>query len=185
MEAADICWSKTGNTEKVSLAVKESLETAGFRVTCKRAEEAGRIDWFVFDLVCLGFPSYNWAPPAAVTRLLKQKFAEYSKADRVKTASPKIPGKNAFVFCTYSGPHTGIAEALPASKYAGQFFAHLGFHVVDDWCIIGEFHGDEELSTLGPLGDIRGRPDEKDLAKVREETTNLAKKLLRRNNPFL
>ncbi|MCX5908895.1 MAG: hypothetical protein NTY64_17400 [Deltaproteobacteria bacterium] len=30
------------------------------------------------------------------------------------------------IFCTYSGPQTGINEAIPAGKFAGQFFEHLG-----------------------------------------------------------
>jgi hypothetical protein len=178
MEAVVIYWSKTGNTEKVALAIKESLAAIGMQVTYRRAEDAGNLDWFSYDLVCLGFPSYQWSPPGPVDRLLKDKFAEYRKMGRIKTGAPKIPGRNALIFCTYSGPHTGIDEALPACKYAGQYFAHLGFSVVDDWCVVGEFHGSEEHSTMGPLGDIRGRPNAQDLAKLREDITKLAKRLL-------
>jgi hypothetical protein len=31
---------------------------------------------------------------------------------------------------------------------------------------------------MGPLGDIRGRPNAQDLAKLREDITKLAKRLL-------
>ncbi len=179
MDAAVIYWSKTGNTEKVALAIKSSLEGDGARVTCKKAEEARDLDWFSYDLVCLGFPAYQWSPPGPVDRLLKEKFAEYRRMDRIKTSAPKVPGKNALIFCTYSGPHTGIDEALPACKYAGQYFAHLGFTVVDDWCIVGEFHGSEEFSTMGPLGDIRGRPNAEDLAKVTQDVAGLLKRIVR------
>jgi flavodoxin len=179
MDAAIIYWSGTGNTEKVALVIKESLEANGIRVTYARAEEAHDLDWFSYDLLCLGFPSYQWSPPDAVDKLLKEKLEQYRKLGRIKTGAPKIPGKNAVVFCTYSGPHTGIDEALPACKYAGQYFAHLGFTVFDDWCVVGEFHGSEENSTKGPLGDIRGRPNEKDLAKVKQDVAGLLQHLAR------
>jgi len=108
---------------------------------------------------------------------LKAKFVEYRKQGRVKVRAPKIPGKNALIFCTYSGPHTGINEAIPAGKYAGQFFEHLGFTVLDEWYIVGEFHGAEEASTLGRLGDIRGRPNAEDLRKVKQDVTHLLQRL--------
>ncbi len=37
----------------------------------------------------------------------------------------------------------GLNEAIPAGKYAGQFFDHLGFEVLDEWYILSEFHGSE------------------------------------------
>lgn len=72
--------------------------------------------------------------------------------------SPKIKGKNALIFCTYSGPHTGLNEATPLGKYIGQFFEHLGFTILDEWCILSEFIGSEERSTKGRMGNIRGKP---------------------------
>lgn len=33
-----VYWSKTGNTEKVALAMKEGFERAGFKVDVKRVE---------------------------------------------------------------------------------------------------------------------------------------------------
>ena len=167
MKAAVIYWSKTGNTEKVATAIQESLQARGVQVTVRRAEKDGELDWYDYDLVCLGFPSYRWRPPQPVDELLNIKFGEYGKQGRVKTGAPKVPGKNVLIFCTYSGPHTGMDEAVPATQYAGQFFAHLGFTVLDEWHVVGEFHGSKEKSTMGPLGDIRGRPNEDDLEQVR------------------
>ena len=51
-------------------------------------------------------------------------------------------------------------------KYMEQFFEHLRFTVLAEWYIVGELKGNEILSTQGPLGDIRGRPNEKDLSRV-------------------
>ena len=173
MKAAIIYWSKTGNTEKVALAIKEGLEEAGHEVLFKRTEEAGDIDFFDYDLVCIGFPSYQWHPPEPVETYLKNRFSTYRERGYIKLSAPKIPGKNALVFCTYSGPHTGINEAIPAGKYVGQFFEHLGFTVLDEWYVLSEFQGSEENSTKGRMGDIRGLPSEEDLKKVKQDASNL------------
>jgi flavorubredoxin len=177
MKAAVIYWSKSGNTEKVARAIKEGLETSGVQVIFRRTEETEDLDWFEYDLVCVGFPSYQWLPPEAMITYLKSKMTAYRQQGRVKVGSPRIPGKNALVFCTYSGPHTGISEAIPATKYVGQFFDHLGFNVLDEWYVVGEFHGREENSTKGRLGDIRGKPTPEDLSKIKEDTIRLISRL--------
>ena len=77
--AAIIYWSKTGNTKKVAFAIKEGLENAGVTVTVMRLEEAEDIDFYDYDLVCIGSPSYQWHPPEPVTAFLKNKFV-YARA---------------------------------------------------------------------------------------------------------
>ena len=106
-----------------------------------------------------------------------KKFDENRKQGRIKTGAPKVPGKNALIFCTYSGPHTGLREATPVGKYMGQFFEHIGFTVVDEWYVLSEYHGNEERSTKGRMGDIRGKPTEDDLQKIRMDAEKLASKL--------
>jgi hypothetical protein len=86
-----------------------------------------------------------------------------------------VKGKNALVFITYSGPHTGVEEATPAGKTIRQYFEHFGFNVVAEWYVVSEFHGREDMSTLGRLGDIRGKPTIEDLAKIRKKTEQLGK----------
>jgi hypothetical protein len=177
MKAAVIYWSKSGNTEKAALALKEGLEASGTQVVFRRVEEANDLDFFDYDLICVGFPSYQWHPPDPVDTFLKSRFGQWRQAGHVKTAAPKVPGRNALIFCTYSGPHTGLNEAIPAGKYAGQFFEHLGFTVLDEWYILGEFHGSLERSTKGRMGDIRGRPNEEDLQKVKRDTADLLRRI--------
>lgn len=46
MKAAIIYWSKTGNTEKVALAINEALEAAGVEVLLKRTEEAADVNFY-------------------------------------------------------------------------------------------------------------------------------------------
>jgi flavorubredoxin len=173
MKAAVIYWSKTGNTEKVAIAIRDALEAAGVETLFGKPEEAESTDFYDYDLICVGFPSYQWRPPEPVDTFLKSKFGEYRKQGRIKVGAPKVPGKNVLIFCTYSGPHTGINEAIPAGKYVGQFFEHLGFTVLDEWYVVGEFHGSERSSTMGRMGDIRGRPNEEDLKKIKQDMARL------------
>ena len=177
MKGAILYWSKSGNTEKVAGAIREGLEASGVAVTHLRIEDAGDLDWFDYDLVCVGFPSYQFHPPEPVVAYLKNRFGRYRQQGRVILGCPRIPGKHALVFCTYSGPHTGINEAIPAGKYAGQFFDHLGFEMEGEWYVVGEFHGKADNSTQGRLGDIRGKPTGEELEKIREDTIGLIGRL--------
>jgi flavodoxin len=177
-KALVVYWSKTGNTKKVALAIKEGLEAAGVEVDVKKPEEAADVDYFDYDLVCVGSPSYQFHPVKPITDFLKSKLTSYRNQGRVKVTAPKVPEKNALIFCTYSGPHTGIAEATPAGKYMAQFFEHLGFTVIAEWYVLSEFHGSLENSTQGRMGNIRGKPTEEDLLKIKEDTERLAKKYL-------
>ena len=75
MDAVIIYWTKTGNTEKVALALKEALNEGGARVSLHKVEDAGDVDFYAFDLVCIGFPSYQWSPPKPMEKFLKNKFS--------------------------------------------------------------------------------------------------------------
>jgi multimeric flavodoxin WrbA len=170
-----IYWSKTGNTEKVANAIKQGFEQAEIGVIVKKPEEAEALDYFDYDLVCIGCPSYYWHPPEPITDFLKKKFAEHRQNGKVKPSAPKVQGKSALIFVTFSGPHTGIAEATPVGKEIGQYFEHIGFSVIDEWYILSEFHGSLEHSTLGRLGDIRGKPTAEQLRVVKEDAIRLGK----------
>jgi flavodoxin len=172
-----IYWSNTGNTQKVASAIKDGLEKAGFNVELKKPQDAVELDFYAYDLVCVGSPSIEWQPAEPMADLLKAKLDLYRSQGKIKPCAPKFAGKNALVFCTYSGPHTGIDEATPAGKTMRQYFEHFGFTVVGEWYIVGEFHGREDNSTLGRLGDIRGKPTAEDLAKVKMDSEQIAKSL--------
>jgi len=176
-EALLIYWSKTGNTEKVSMAIKEGLEAAGLKVAMKRLEEAEDVDFLDYDLVVFGSPTYQWHPPPLVDAFLKKKHDLYCCQGKIALCTPKVPGKNALIVCTYAGPHTGINEAIPVGKYIGQFFEHLGFHIIDEWHILSEYRGWKEGNTEGKMGDIRGKPNQEDLLKIRNKAEEIGKKL--------
>ena len=175
MNALIIYWSGGGNTKKVAETIHNTLKGGGVNSTLKLVEEARDEDLLAYDLVCIGAPSYMWQPPMPVQEYIKEKMACHVKAGDIKLCAPRRPGKRGVVFVTYSGPHTGISEAIPVGKYLGQFFEHMGFDLAGEWYTVGEFHGSEENSTKGKLGDIRGRPNQKDLDKIAEDVKKLLK----------
>jgi flavodoxin len=162
-------WTATKNTEKVADTIKQRLEQEKITPDVVKITAEEIIDFYSYDLVFLGTPSYSFLPPDPALQFIQNNIKHYRDQGHIKLQAPKIPGKTAVVFCTYSGPHTGINEAIPVTKYIGQFFEHIGFDVAGEWCIVGEFHGHEDFSTKGRLGDIRGRPNEHDLAKVEKD----------------
>jgi flavodoxin len=177
LKALIIYWSATGNTEKVATAVQQALVREGITTVVKKVADAASEELYEYDLVCLGSPSYSFQPPEPVQRFIKDKMKLHRDRGDIKIGAPVLPGKTAVVFCTYSGPHTGIREATPAGDYIGQFFEHLGFEVTAKWYVVGEFHGHEDLSTQGRLGDIRGRPNRRDLDEVESNVSALVKSI--------
>jgi flavodoxin len=176
MKTAVIYWSKTGNTEKVAEVIRDTIESKGHDVDYLRTEDAMDLDYYDYDVLCIGFPSYRWHPPKPVDRFLTDHHRRYFKLGRIEPGAPRLVGKSAVIFCTYSGTHTGIDEAIPAGKYAGQFFDHLGFTVLDEIYVIGA-HESEKESTTGRFGDIRGRPNEADLTQVRNRIEKILDEL--------
>jgi flavodoxin len=172
-----ISFSSTGNTQKVAIAIKEGLEKEGVIVELKKPHEATDLDFFSYDLVCVGSPSIEWQPAKPIADLLKAKLNQYRNQGKIKPCAPKVVGKNALVFCTYSGPHTGIDEATPAGKIMRQYFEHFGFNVLGEWYVLSEFHGREDMSITGKLGDIRGKPTTDELEKIKKDAQQIAMSL--------
>ena len=170
-------FSSTGNTEKVAQAIRLGLEQAGMLVTVKKPKEAANVDYFDFDLVCVGSPAIQWHPVKELDDLLKAKLDIYRGQGKIKPLAPKVAGKNALIFVTYSGAHTGLDEATPAGKYLAQFFAHIGFNIVGEWYILSEYCGNLENSTKGKMGDIRGKPTGEDLLRIMQDAQTLALKI--------
>jgi len=177
-KALIIYYSRTGNTEKVALAIERGVKKGGLEPTIKKVSEAFNEDLYDYDLVCFGTPVLHALPPPPVMKLIHKNFVKYRKRpSEVQVPARRIPGKNALIFVTFSGPHVGVDEALPAGKLLVQEFEHLGFDVKGEWYVVGEFHGWKEGSTRGKLGDIRGRPNAEDLARIEEKTIKLVKSL--------
>ena len=175
MKALIVYWSATGNTKKVAETIHNTLQNSGVNSVLKPVEEAIDEDIFEYDMVFLGSPTHSWKAAEPVLEYIKEKRGYYRERGYEKLGSPKLPGKRAVVFVTYSGPHTGLNEAIPVGKYLGQFFEHLGFDLAGEWYTVGEFHNSEENSTKGRLGDIRGRPNQQDLDEIASNVNELLK----------
>jgi flavorubredoxin len=169
-------WSAGGNTKKVAEALHQTLSARGLAADIREITPDLDVNILEYDLVLLGAPVYAYLPPKPVVTFLEGLQQSHLK---VSPASPERPGRFAVVFCTYSGPHTGIREAVPALKYMGQFLEHGGVRVVEEWAVVGEFHKPEQqaLNLGGRLGDIRGRPNESDLADVCGKLVGLLRRL--------
>jgi len=175
MKALIVYWSGGGNTKQVAETIDNTLKDGGVNSTLKNVEDAKDDDLLEYDLVFIGAPSYMWQPPEPVQKYVKEKLPYHVKRGDVKLCAPKRPGKRGVVFVTFSGPHTGINEAIPVGKYLGQLLEHLGYEVAGEWYVVGKFHGSEENSTKGKMGDIRDRPNQQDLDTIADNV----KKLLR------
>lgn len=169
--------SFTGNTEKVTKKIAETLTRAGLVPKIEKVTGKTGIELYDYDLVFLGTPVIELLPAKPVLEFVRSQLAIHRKRGDIVPRSPKIAGKYAVCYCTYSGPHTGKREAVPAMKYLGQFFEHLRFTVLGEWYIVGEARGNELLSTRGTLGDIRGRPSERDLSNVARRVNQILRRL--------
>lgn len=166
MKALVMYDSLGGNTEKVATCIDRALRGADVESELVKVEPNMELELYDYDLVFLGSPVIAWQPSCAMMKWLGARLNGYRQAGEIKPAAPLRPGKYGVCFCTYGGPHMGQREAVPMTKWLGAFFEHIGYLVLDEWHIVGEFHGKDEMNLKGRLGDIRGRPNEHDLRDV-------------------
>ena len=166
-----------GNTEKVAARIDCALRDAGVESEFVKVEPDTALDFYDYDLVFLGSPVIAWLPTKKLMGFVEKKLDEYRKAGEILPAAPFRPGKYAICFCTYGGPHMGAREAVPMTKWLGAFFEHIGYMVLDEWHVVGEFHDNEQMNTSGRLGDIRGRPNEHDLRDVENRVKGILRAL--------
>ena len=124
MKVLVIYWSATGNTDKVASTIQKTLAGEGIEPVVKKVGEAEEEELYDYNLVFLGMPSYQFLPPQPVMNFISQKMKVHRERGDIKLGAPRIEGKATVIFCTYSGPHTGINEATPVGEYLGQFFEH-------------------------------------------------------------
>lgn len=176
LRALVVYFSPGGNTKKVAEALCRGLERGNAVVTLLPMHRAGDVSFDDYDLVCVGSPSYHFAPPAPVHRYLEHLIHEGNAAKRIALDAPRRPGRWALSFVTYAGPHTGIEEATPVGDMIAQTFRHLGYDVRAVWYTVGAFHEHmhPDLNLYGRLGDIRGRPNAHDLGVMETNGYGLA-----------
>jgi hypothetical protein len=178
MKILNLYFSSTGNTEKVARRITDTVEKLGHEIdTLKIAgDKEAEVDLLRYDFVFIGSGVYQWLPGKPLQEFIGAKLSHYAAAEEIKLGAPRRAQKRGVVYCTYGGAHTGVNEAIPAVKYMGQLLDHLGYEVVAEWCVIGQYPSKgrlKEYSVGGRLGNIEGRPDEADLADVAERVAGV------------
>lgn len=173
MKILHLYFSTTGNTQKVAGQIEKTLRQLGHEVDMVQAGKDAAPDLLAYDLIFMGSGVYSWLPGKPLLELIGRLREEYARAGEIKPAAPRRPGKRAVIYCTFGGGHTGANEAVPAVKYMGQLFDHLGYEVIAEWYVPGAFRGGnlQHLSATGRLGNIEARPDEHDLQEIAEKVT--------------
>ncbi len=167
-------WSKNGNTEKIAQRIHDTLETAGMDDTLLRMTKDLEIEYLDFNLLFIGAPVYENLPPKPVIEFLKR---HKKRGVEILASAPEKPGIGAVIYCTYGGGHTGINEATPMLRYAGQFLEHEGIRVIDEWGFRGSFpEADNAYNALGRTGVVYDRPNAQDL----DDVAGIVNGLLRR-----
>ena len=172
--------SQGGQTQKIAMEIEKACITSGGNVTTlKTKEQTHEIDLLAYDMIFAGSGVYTWLPDKPMQKWMDMQLTAARENNLILPSAPRILGKYACVYCTYGGPHTGEAEAIPAVKYMGQLFDHMGFSVVTEWCIPGAFIPKKmhKMNREGRLGNIEGRPNADDLQKVYEQTIGLLESL--------
>ena len=166
MKALVVYDSLGGNTEKVARRIYSSVSKQKIECDIVKVDRDTVVDIFDYSVVFIGSPVITWLPTNTMVEFVKRKMSSYSASGHIQPCAPLVPGRFAVCFCTFAGPHTGVHEAIPALKWLSSFMQHLGYQVVDEWHVVGSFHNNEQLSTCGRMGDIRGRPDDRDLGEI-------------------
>lgn len=167
MKVLNLYFSRTGNTAKIAKEIEKAVREAEHDVETVKVSADTEIDILRHDLVFVGSGVYTWLPGKPMLEFLDKSRQRYAQSGELRPASPRRPGRKVVVYCSFGGVHTGINEAIPAVKYMGQLFDHLGYEIVSEWYILGEYHEGLALhSTAGRMGDITGRPNQADLEDV-------------------
>jgi hypothetical protein len=175
--------SHTGNTEKVALRFKTTVEKRGWECDAFRIDQKTDLDHPAFgfnnyDFVCIGsgvelhepyseilaairIPRYGFDPRLPATRPNFGKGAEPVKHDKIIFGTES---KKAIVFITYAGYDLGVREAEPALALLAVEIEHLHFQCIGRFCCLGKFLNGPTPETY--YGDIRDRPNEIDLMKA-------------------
>lgn len=180
MNILNLYFSSTGNTEKVAFKIQETIRGLGHNVeTVKVTNGDIDVDILKFNLVFVGSGVYGQLPGKPMIELHRRLLQKYNKEGEVKPGSPRRSSANVIVYCTFGGTHTGVNEAIPAVKFMGQLYDHLGYNIVDEWYLVGEYLVDShrDHSVGGRLGDIRGRPNREDLKEVAEKVKEILRHL--------
>ncbi len=162
-----------GNTERVAQAIHETVAAAWGDADIVKVRKETAVDFTDYDLILIGSPVIDWLPTKKLMDHVMGFMKSENAAGRIRPSSPIVPGRFGVCFGTFGGPHIGRTEAVPMTAWLRAFLEHLGYLVLHAWHVPGAFQNRDELNRYGRLGDIRHRPDEADLADIRNRVAGL------------
>ncbi|MEF2229326.1 MAG: hypothetical protein V3571_00200 [Pseudodesulfovibrio sp.] len=180
IKVLNIFASLNGHTEKIHREIGRACSGLDCTVASLNVGTGDQpISLLEPDVIFIGSGVYTWLPGKGMLKWIDRQLKHAREEGLILPGSPRLCGKFACVYCTYGGPHTGEAEAVPALKYMGQLFDHLGIAVAAEWAIPGAFVPEKMrfMNERGRLGDIRDRPNSHDLRAVHERTIGLIESL--------
>jgi menaquinone-dependent protoporphyrinogen IX oxidase len=191
-----VCSSRTGNTAKVAARFKTTFERQGWECEAFIISQDSNLmdppfSFQDYDFVCVGSGVLMHEPQEEILILLRKQFfgidPRLLTESREKRISINIQSsittnekerpldihhkivlredsKKAVVFATYAGNEFGPKEAEPSLQLLALEIEHLGFKCIGKFCCPGK-SGNYPLPHTYH-GDIRDRPNEKDLLKA-------------------
>ncbi|MFP3950560.1 MAG: flavodoxin family protein [Candidatus Bathyarchaeia archaeon] len=106
--------SKTGNTEKMALSVKEGVEKAGLEADLRHVKDASIDELLKYKGIILGTPVYYGLPSGGMKEFIDDSVKYHGKLeDRIGGAFASSGG-------THSGAETAILSLLEALMIHGM-----------------------------------------------------------------
>lgn len=139
-----VCFSQTGNTQKVAQAIGGAFEEKGCQVQIIPLEKAEPTEAVKCDIFAVGTPCFVSKAPTPVKNFLKD--------------IPSLEGKPVFVFATSGGAPGRVLYDLKL------LIEKKGGHVIDGLLIRGE----QFYPVPCVLGRYPGRPNNEDLSKAKK-----------------
>jgi len=188
--------SRTGNTAKVAQRIKTTFERHGWACESFRISKDSDLmnppfSFKNYDFVCVGSGVIMHAPQEEILTLIRKQFFGIDPRILLKSADGETPigirekynpaetktavnphhkivlddasGK-AVVFATYAGNEFGPKEAEPSLMLLELEIEHLGFDCIGRFCCPGK--SGNSPTPMAYHGDIRDRPNERDLTKA-------------------
>ena len=131
--------SKTGNTEKMAMAISQGMEKGGLEVRTKRAEDTSLDELIDADAIVFGTPTYY----ATISNNMKALI------DKTVDIYPKLQDKVGAAFTSYEG----VGAELALLSLIQTIF-------VQKMVVVGHQSG-----NLGAISE--GEPDDKCIAECR------------------
>lgn len=181
----------TGNTEKVALRIKNTFTKHGwecdmFKLDRKTDLYHPGFNFSDYDFVCVGsgvelhlpydeiiaamrIPRYGYDPKQLMVEMAAMSPGQTMPVgDKKPVSHHRIefgPGsKKAVVFVTYAGYDLGAEETEPSLALLALEVQHLEFQCIGRFACPGKFVNESTPETY--WGDIRDRPNERDLLKA-------------------